>query len=300
MMSEGRSAPKTSMMSRLFILLTGVEGLFVIWWILQSPSEASSARLFGLSDTRLLMLGFASAASLSAIGLFAASWWKHSWFESILDRLKRKLEKNVIAAILLGICVIGILGIVQSVQYTTIVDEPVVEAFLYRLQPFLVWFALVSGQLLIFFSHWHFPAYSYNLFKQRDFVRFVAIFGLFLAIWIWLANTGYGFAEETPERGIFRELGTPLIGIQVALAAFVSLGVGWLIEKLRGKRLFFTKTSRVNIDLILGLLIWAATFAIWMSAPLKVNWFVDVPRPPNYTYSPNSDAYLYDAVGQSV
>ncbi|MBM3146145.1 MAG: hypothetical protein FJ010_14470, partial [Chloroflexi bacterium] len=288
------------MISRLFFLLAGIEGLFVIGWILHSPSEAGNARLLGLSPMRLFLLGCASVVDLSAFGLFLSSWWKRSWFEGLRDRLKVYAEKKAVSVIVISLCSAGALAGAQLAIYATVVEEPVVQAYLVRLQPLLVWLALICGQLMVLFFCWRFQTRRSNLFRQRDFLAIIAIFGLFLLIWAWLAKTGYGFAEETPERGVFHHPGTPLLGAQVVLGGVISLGIWGLSKVFRGRKFFSISSSHVKMDLILGMLVWVATFAVWMSAPLKASWFADAPRSPNYTFSPNSDAYLYEAVGQSL
>ena len=288
------------MFSRLFLLLTSLEGFLVIWKILQSPSEAGSARLFGLSTMRLMLLGVSLLVVLLALGLLFVSFWKRSWYKGVRDRLKVRTENRVVLFIVLGLSIIGSLVGTQYALYAPVAEEPVVQAFLLRLQPFLIWLVLICGQLIALLFCWHFDARRFNPFRQRNFWAILAIFGFFLMVWVWLAKTGYGFAEETPERGVFRYPGTPILGVQVVLAVVITLGIVWLWNKLSSWKLLFKRFSSLKINLMLGVMIWIAAFAIWMSAPLEVNWFADIPRPPNYTFSPNSDAYLYEAVGQSL
>jgi len=286
--------------SRLFLLLTSIEGLFVIRAILQSPSENSSARLFGLSLMRLGLLGFVLFFVLVSLGMLFASWVKRPKYEEFQDGLKKIAINQPIFCLTICFGIIGILIGTQSFQYATIVNEPVIKAFLERLRPLLLWLVLINVQLIILLLYWRYQYHQIHILRQRSFFAILSTYIFFTILWLWLAKTGYGFTQETIERGVFRNLGTPLIGVQIIIAAFVSFGIVWLIKLLGTSNLFPIKFSSVGKDLPLGILIWIVTFALWMSTPLKSSWFVDAPRPPNYTFSPNSDAYLYEAVSQSV
>ena len=299
-MSEGRSALKNNMILRIFLLLTSIEGIIVILGILQSPSELASARLFGLSASRLVLLGLVLIVVLVSLGMLIASWIKRSQFGKFQVRLKEKTVNHPMFRLFIFFGMMGVLMGVQTLQYAMIVDEPVVEAFLIRLQPFIIWSLLISLQLIILLLFWRIKNQSNRINHKWDIFSTLLIFSFFILLWLWLAKFGYGFAEGSPERGVFRNLGTPLLGTQISLAVAVSFVVWWLLSKLRERKQFLSLFPQANIDLILGVMIWIAAFAIWMSAPLKVSWFADAPRPPNFTFSPNSDAYLYEAVSQSV
>jgi hypothetical protein len=58
--------------------------------------------------------------------------------------------------------------------------------------------------------------------------------------------------------------------------------------------------KRLRVDIVLGVLLWLAAFFLWMSQPLKPNWFASEPRAPNFEFYPNSDASVYDITAQNL
>ena len=299
-MSEGRSASKSTMISRIFLFLTSIEGFVVVWTILQSPSEADSARLFGLSAMRLMLLGGALVVVLLALGLLFASFWKRSWYKGVRDRLKVRTENRVVLFTVLGLSILGTLAGAQYALYAPVAEEPVVQAFLFRLQPFLIWASLVCAQLIFVMISWHYAILGFRSENRSRFVPVFIVLGFFIVVWIFLAVTGYGFSEETRATGYFRVPGTPILGVQVLLSFVVTLVFVWLWGYFPKFKISALLAVLIRKEFLIGLLLWVIAFTIWMSAPLEPSWFADPPRLPNFTFSPNSDAHMYDAAGQSL
>ncbi len=289
-----------SMISRLFLLLTSVEGIFVIRSILMFPSEAGSARFFGLSATRLMMLGAASAVAAAALGLLLASLWKHSWFDQVCFRLKKRVAHDQFSLVILVIGIVGVLAGTQLALYAGDAGEPVVQAVLLRLQPFFVWISLICLQILVVLFSWDDRLQSLFKNNKGDSIRWFIIFLSFLFVLILIAGSGYGFSEETDKTGYFRTLGTPITGVQVFGAVLITILFVLVWRFIRLQSSSGRWPQWFESDFLVGLIIWILAFAIWMSVPLKPNWFADPPRAPNYTFSPNSDAHQYDAVAHSL
>ena len=51
---------------------------------------------------------------------------------------------------------------------------------------------------------------------------------------------------------------------------------------------------------VVGFIVWAVAFGIWIAQPLKPNWFAAEARPPNMVAYPNSDASVYDITAQNL
>lgn len=195
------------------------------------------------------------------------------------------------------------LGMIVSAQYAiyaSVAEEPVVQAALLRLRPSLIWFSLVCVQIIIVLVSWHYDILGFRAENRSRYVPALVVLGSFIMLWIFLAVTGYGFGFESVETGFFRAPGPPILGTQI----FISLVAALLSVRLwrwAGTKFHWNWIEHsVRKDLVIGLLLWIVTCIAWMSVPIQPNWFADPPRAPNYTFSPNSDALIYDTVAQSV
>lgn len=285
---------------RVFLFLIVVEGAFVQGAMLSSPSEADSARFLGLSTSRLAIFGVVVIISLMASGSLIITWKKESWFVAFLERIESKLKSRGFAAFILGAAIFLTWVCSQFAFYSYVAEEPVVQSILQRLLPMLIWLALGFGQLFVLILFWHFDLVDFQPFQSRHSKRTLAILVVFLIVWIWLAVAGYGFSEETDETGFFRSPGTPILGVQVLLAGIIAFGFAWMWGKLVGKLDLSTWKRFFYKDILIAVLIWGVAFALWMAAPLEPSWFADEPRPPNNTFSPNSDALVYDSIAHNL
>jgi len=285
---------------RLFLFLSGIEGLFVVNNILQSPSETASALLWGLSASRLLMLGGTLLLVFLSFGAIFFSFWRRISFERFERRLEDVFRSRKSLFVGLSICSLVAYAGGQLALIAPTIDEPVVSAFLLRLQPFFIWIALICVQSSAVILIWHSGSNSLRPSKNGLTFQSIVMFNLLVFGWIWVINAGYGFAEETKSTGYFRGPGTPIINFQIILALGITFGFYWLWNKLVEKDTKIGNFVDNRLDLIIGIVLWVATFSLWMAVPLKPSWFADQPRTPNYTFSPNSDALMYDSIGQSL
>ncbi|MHC1783289.1 MAG: hypothetical protein AB9891_11160 [Anaerolineaceae bacterium] len=60
------------------------------------------------------------------------------------------------------------------------------------------------------------------------------------------------------------------------------------------------KPADWKIDLVLFLVFWLGSYALWMSQPVPRSYFTPSPRAPNFEVYPYSDAGFYDYVSQSI
>ena len=287
-------------MKKLFkpiILLSGIEGVIVIISILLSPSEQGSALFLGLSAARLVILSIALFFTIIFLGLFLFSIIKKSSYLNLQVSLQQNLKKRSVLFLVAGFLLLVCFLCCQFVFYQPVATEPVVGAILSRLNPLLIWFALLSvqGLLVLLFE---IPQLSNE--DKRILSLTVGIIILLILGWLGTSWLGFGFGEETQRNGIFRVPGHPILGVQL-MGAFVVVLLGtFLWQWLNRKVAFFQLFKERRMDFVLGLILWMLAFGIWMAAPLEPSWFADEPRPPNYMFSPNSDALVYDSVGQSI
>ncbi len=288
--------------SRIVLFLIGVECGFVANAILSAPSEAANARFLGLSTVRLVMFGGALSFGLSTFGLFVLSYWRKSKFdrwEIFLRGLFSSRKPTAIAIIILGAIA---WSTTELAVYAEVAQEPVMQSVLLRLRPLLIGGTLISIELLLLTLSWHWIENKAKPWQSKRLIGILIIWGFFFLVGAFQVINGYGYSQETAETGVFRNPGTPILSVQVLLSLVIVFFVGkWLWPKIANGRFGnFLSSKDGRLNLLLGLLIWIIAFGAWMSAPLKESWFVDGPRAPNFTFSPNSDAYLYDSVGHSL
>ena len=288
--------------SRIALFLIAVESSFIASAILRAPSEAASARFLGLSAARLVMLGAALFVALAALGVLIFSFWRQAQFDQRERLLRERLAARKSIAFVTGVLMFFTWVAAELAIYAGIVQEPVMQAVLMRLRPLLIGGALIGGEILVLAWAWYWAENYINSFKNKTARNVLLLWTIFLLLWAFKAVNGYGFAEETVDSGVFRLPGTPILGIQIIAAlVIIFMGGKWLWPKIaRSPFWVLLQSKHLNLNVVLSILIGGLAFIAWMSAPLKTSWFVDAPRPTNYTFSPNSDAYLYETVGQSL
>ncbi len=245
-----------------------------------------------------MLAGVVGIVSL-LIGILIVSFVKRSKFDAIVSKLEDNSNDKRRLLFIIGFNVFVVYFSANSIVYASVASEPVVGEYLERLEAIFAWVFLVGFKVIILQLIWHFKNSNDDGPLSGNFRLVWIIFGFFILVWVWLSITGYGFAEETQERGVFRNLGTPIVGFQIIIALIAAVGFGTLLKVIGKQKLNIPILSN-NVDKLIGILLWVAAFSLWMSSPLKANWFVDAPRAPIDMYAPNSDAYLYEAVSQSV
>jgi hypothetical protein len=283
-----------------YLLLMILGGIFTMRSILRIPGETSSAIVFGLSGARLILLSGVLSINLIAAWVLVKSLTNQEWFTHLTQKFVKWIRNQKILGSLLIICILGIISCCNAILQIPELREPVTLAYYVRLQPVLLWAAILCGQT---FLALHFILYNFILDRLKQKGRIIytiaLTFGIIVILWIWINQTGYGIS--TIDEGVgWHAIGTPLLEAQVFLAWGISLGffLGWiwLLDKP-----FHPSWGRMfQKDILICAILWVATFSIWMSKPLKPNWFLSEPRPPNYEFYPNSDASVYDVTAQNL
>lgn len=285
---------------RFTFLLSGIEGIFVIYAILMTPSEQNSARLMGLSVARFSIVAVSLLLLLLFLGMFIYLVVQKSSAQRLQVAFEQKMENRGLLIVNIGICFLVIFGSCQYIFYQPVAAEPVVTALLARLKPVLVWGALICFKWLLVLLFGFFNLRNLSNVDRSFFLLSMGIFLCFVMAWVLTNLLGIGFGEETESNGIFRVPGHPILGIQMLGAYLVTIFCFYIWRRFQPKILTRHRFWENKKDLLFGLFLWILAFTIWMTDPLEPSWFADEPRPPNYIYSPNSDALVYDFVGQSL
>lgn len=285
---------------KLYFLLAAVLGGFATAALVRIPGEQAGSILLGLSGERLVLAFILMGASLYSLALLGKAYRNPAWYEGLLDALSAKLQDNRVFGMLL---IVGGLGVTNGINFRlwlSEINEPVTLAYYVRLNPVIGWIGAVCALTLITIhllrNGWH-PNITRPI--RSILYPFTLISALFFTLWVWVSQSRVGLAPI--DQGIgWIPLGIPILETQILLAWVITLGLmafySWLSRRgnTMGIGLFLAK------NWVLGSILWALAFGVWMMQPLKPNWFATEGRPPNEVFYPNSDASVYDITAQNL
>jgi hypothetical protein len=287
---------------RSYLLLVTIEGLITAWSLTRIPADAKNALLFGMSAGRLILLGLTLLITLVSGWLLIKTWHSHSWFNAFEERFDILVNREKLWGLSILICIGLLIGGGYFILLTPEINEPFTQAYFIRLRPLIAWATILGGQTLLALGLIRF-GFDHRRMLPRSRAAWVtlALFSLFLILWLWVALSGYGITATDAGAGWYY-LGAPILETQALLAWGISMGlIGlWFILTRDMNKLIRLKAHPVWIDLILSLFIWLIAVILWASIPLSNSWFVAPPNAPNYEYYPQSDASLYDTTAQNA
>ena len=153
-------------------------------------------------------------------------------------------------------------------------------------QDLLIWAAIISGQSLLAWLVLGWMASVYQFPSFRSFPYWLVI--IFLAAGISYLAGGMGSLPSN----------APLPFIHVLLVLLSTALLGKLVKW------FSTAAPRIadfiKKDFLVFIVLWVIAFSLWANVPLQSNYFIDPPRPPNYEYTPTSDAIYYEIQSQRL
>ncbi len=121
----------------------------------------------------------------------------------------------------------------------------------------------------------------------------LALWGIFLAIWIFIRFTHLGFQHDVVGLS-WGPPGTPITFLQVILVSLIgfilALGWHWVVPRFNAK-----PASLIYIrDILICLILWGLAVFLWSRESMSPTHFTPPPMPPNNETYPNSDALLFD------
>lgn len=295
--------PRQNLILRLALILGICEGVLTLIALLRIPADTKNALLWGLSLERAILLAGTVLITLAAGAWLLRTWLRPAWFASFQERLRARLADRRTWGALLILSASGVMAGSYHMLLAPEITEPFSRAYFERLLPLLGWFTALSAQTLLSLPLLRFGADLKALWPRgRALTTATLIFGGFLLLWAWIARTRFGLDSSDAGAGWYA-LGTPILETQVALTwllaiAFVAFGL-WLDRRAPPALARQLQTGQ-RLDWALSLALWLFAFLLWNAQPLQPSWFAAPPRPPNFSYYPNSDALLYDTTAQSV
>ncbi len=254
------------------------------------PSDPRNIIFLGLSLQRLIMMGGVSLVGI-LLAIFAVktyrdkTWADRVWL-SVFGRkmLAQGIRLGVVAGLASG----------WIVYFTPLYRWGNYQDYYLRVAPLVVWFIFVSALTFgiawieKYGFHWTHLA---NIFSAQKKALSVALISLtiFILTWIFIAVTGMGLWVSD---GYWYGAGVPILGLQVALAFAIGMGV------------FFLERSSLSVyiparsDFLIFFLLWGLTAFLWAREPLYSSFFAPGPYPPDFEYHPYSDAATFDMGSQ--
>ena len=254
--------------------------------------------------TSFKIVTLASLSLMSITTLVSILWWislKHGrerfldFHDSIIKLLNSpKVRFCIIFSTLLLSLVAG-----QFLLQSDSIEKLNLITLFAANQGFFIWIILVSLLSLGFIiTNNGFRQF----FNQRNVINPIALaISIFLFL-VLLNESQLGFLRATGGNpaGNFRLAGFPILDYQVFFALILGLGgfflIRWVVKSVEKK----DKSSIVLVDILIILGLFMGSFLLSNSSPVVPNAFIDQPRPPNFTISPNLDAELYEGTAQNL
>jgi hypothetical protein len=159
-------------------------------------------------------------------------------------------------------------------------------------RPLVIWSLVTAILLFGILRLWQQSELIWGEIDKRSLKYGALALLVFLVLWGYINYTRLGLE---PIGNYWYAPGTPLLVTQVIGA----LLLGLLYLFFESKYAQPIDSSRMKIDLIIGLLIWLLASSIWLSQPLsQPTQFSPSPVPPNNVVYPFSDAASYDLNAQ--
>jgi hypothetical protein len=282
-------ANKTRFCLPVYFCLPAVEAVLAIGWILSRPSDAQTALLFGLSPSRLIIVGVLFLAALGLLSLSIFIWQKpqqtHPWLADRLARPRWRMA-SALSSGLIFLAASAFLAVPQDYLGKLWAIEE-------RLRPFTLWVLLFSFQILAGIVGWQARRQTGPKGPGRSVWLPTAVaLGSFLGLWALISLTKLGLSGGN---SFWSKAGVPLLWPQIFLALALGLGLHYFLGRAPGG-----KISPLWLDLGLCSLFWLAAVLLWSGQSYAPGVFNTPARPPTYQIYPINDSLIFDVTAQKM
>ena len=278
----------------VFLILTIIEGIISEIVILSIERDVKNVRFFGLSYSRLVLVGTIFLLLLLFVFLLFSKAPRDKIFVNI-----RSSSKSVEIIKWISIILVFFLWYVIWIPASRLGTA---EATFTRLHPFLIWIGLIGTQAYVFvkLANDQFNLQGIILYVKKN-KKFILVIGIF----VFLSGLLYYLLRLLPTSSSSYNLyfppGAPLSGFQVfscwAIFAFL-----FLFENGKNSKLFHNKTFAWATFFT----IWAITILLWTNTSFPCTDDRPGPYPPNYVCYPQVGDAMYNigshyiALGQGI
>ncbi|HUE99452.1 MAG TPA: hypothetical protein VMN99_09370 [Anaerolineales bacterium] len=269
---------------RFNLALTFMEGVWVLWFFLRSPSETDSVvflqyslfRLFLLSFVLLLLLG----VLYSLAGLFRSDrqyWGVGKWLITLFDKT------GTFWTLLIG----G--GVIYALVFVS--DRLLVDLASYRerVLPLLVWFGISSLHWLVSWLYLRWEGSGLLPVHRAALPPAGIILGLLFLLIVFIASTRIGL---TPDPIYWQNPGSPILISQVLIALLAGLLFKALIDR-------FSLGNERRFDTLVCITLWAAACFLWLGQPARISYNSLQPGYPNFQTYPFGDSLIFDSTAHN-
>ncbi len=166
-----------------------------------------------------------------------------------------------------------------------------------RLLPLAAWLAFACGNGFLYSlaiqkkATWA-NLRSYFVHNKALFIT-AAIAALIALVFVWLVNNRI-LDVTASEEDYWYGAGVPVLAWQVLAASLVGLLMGWVEKRFvtnEGK-------TKARLDGLVFVAIWLIAAFLWVKEPIRTNFMLTDPFPPNFEYYPGADGEFYDLNSQ--
>ena len=268
------------------LLLSIIEGICSIWATISIPGDSRNSIFFGLSLSRLGIIGI----SIIGIGLLIVLLAKK---ELIKEWISKYLISSNANRVVTGVGLLALFLLWVTIFTPTKNFFPY-EAFFIRLRPLLIWVELILIQFTLFIKIVtnSFSPIDNQLFKDRKFAG--GLFLLLVGIWVFITTTKIGLIHKT---AFWFDAGIPLSTIQFV---FIILFIFLTLILCSNQGVVNNKVLSKILGIMIPILIFGITISVWGSTPMLKHFFSLEPTLPNLQPYPYSDARVHDLGAISI
>ena len=280
-----------------FIIVSIVEGLAALVYLMRIPGDPANAWLLGVSKTRLALL-LVLLFGIVGFSLFEIRFWRDpSWAQRFISAAQNAMRRT---ALYYGsVVILFIVGVIAShlAWLSSILTDAFIQGLLARLLPIILWGGILSWQTILLLPLLRYEQPFSKSPLQKKFLQIsAAVFFLLIFVWIFIAVSGIGI---TPDIIGWDAPGAPVLPLQVWAAGL--LGVGFLLFESILARSNLEQSRYLRwFDVVISVLIFLAAIFIWIREPMERAYYAPMQRPPNYELYPFSDAAMYDSSAQRL
>ncbi len=271
----------------LFFLINALEGLFVVFSLLENPSEISRNVFWGFSLQKSLfaLLNLLVVLFLLWVGFYTrkngdANRRVSVWITTFYDLL-------FLFSFFCSVVFIILVFLIPEYRFGDYLG------YFQQIHSTLIWFGAMSVQAVILLFFVRKRASRENSLLVPRF--FLAIFFGLVGLWFLIAKTGLGVL---PDDRYWNETGVPLLNGQVLWSALLTITFFYGFSYLFKHPSQLLHNLAKKKDLIVFLCLWGVAAFFWVREPLPRNFFVVGPYPPLGQYFPYADSMIFDLGGQ--
>ncbi len=281
------------------MILIGLLSLFGTVWRLENlevpfrelPRSFIAAILFSICLMSITLLINVACVSIQIL--------KREKLSTFFDILFTNINRPRIKTSLIFILAIASVISGQILLQSDTSDNPLGILFVDTTEVFFIWTFVTTFISLIFLLT---DKKILQRFKNTDvFSPFLLSVSLMTVLVLFnVSKFGFNKSARAGVEGDFRLTGFPILDYQALFTWIAVMGGFFLIKWLVNKWGNGKKLSAIIADLLIVLSLFTGSFIISNSVSVKPNAFIDEPRPPNFSISPNLDAEIYERTAQNL